>query len=335
MSPTTSDSPAYRVPVISLFSGAGGLDLGFQDAGFQTLVAVDHDEASLQTYSANISCGAVLRADLGKIRRAKLLATIEQHGIPRGIIGGPPCQGFSRGNVARDPNDARNKLPYQFMRVLRIAQEVAEVDFFVFENVPGLLQPRHQNLWSNLVERFERLGFTLHYGELNAADFGVPQVRRRLFLVGLRTSLGETDYSLPRKRMRKFRSVAQAIQGLPEPAYFQRDLEPGQILHHANHWTMQPRSTKFSTKNFNRWRSFRRLDWDQPSPTVAYGNREVHVHPDGHRRLSVYEAMLLQGFPKRFVFCGNLSEQFQQVSNAVPPPLAKGVARSIMEVLSK
>jgi endonuclease III len=128
-------------------------------------------------------------------------------------------------------------------------------------------------------------------------------------------------------------TVRDAIGALPVPAFFQRNLNPAEIPHHQNHWTMNPKSPKFSNGFEKSGRSFRKLSWDQPSPTVAYGHREMHVHPSGTRRVSIFEAMLLQGFPSTYQLLGNFSEQVEQVSNAVPPPLASALARSIQTSL--
>ncbi len=128
-------------------------------------------------------------------------------------------------------------------------------------------------------------------------------------------------------------TVADAIGELPPPLYFRRGLAAKDIPYHPNHWAMNPKSPKFY-KDFlksrnSTGRSFRLLEWDKPSCTVAYGHNEVHVHPSGQRRLSVYEAMLLQGFPKDYQLLGTLTDQFRQVSNAVPPPLAEALGKSI------
>jgi DNA (cytosine-5)-methyltransferase 1 len=126
-------------------------------------------------------------------------------------------------------------------------------------------------------------------------------------------------------------TVRAVIGSLPEPAFFARDLDKSAIPHHENHWTMRPVSKRFYRPGGadRAGRSFRRLKWDKPSPTVAYGHREVHVHPEGRRRLSIFEAMLLQGFPSDFVLEGTLSSQVEQVSNAIPPPLAQSLATAI------
>ena len=127
--------------------------------------------------------------------------------------------------------------------------------------------------------------------------------------------------------------MRDAIEGLPEPAYFSRGMTAKDIPFHRNHWTMMPKSPKLLAGTSTDGRSFRRLLWDDESPTVAYGNREIHVHPDGGRRLSVHEAMLLQGFPRQYRLCGNFSQQITQVSNAVPPPVARALARTIRGVI--
>lgn len=126
-------------------------------------------------------------------------------------------------------------------------------------------------------------------------------------------------------------TVRSVIGSLPDPAFFARNLDKSAIPHHENHWTMRPVSKRFSRPGGadRGGRSFRRLEWDRPSPTVAYGHREIHVHPDGRRRLSIFEAMLLQGFQEDFVLEGTLSSQVEQVSNAVPPPLAQSLAATI------
>jgi DNA (cytosine-5)-methyltransferase 1 len=130
------------------------------------------------------------------------------------------------------------------------------------------------------------------------------------------------------------RTVRSAIGKLRAARHWERGLNPAAIAVHRNHWCMAPKSKKFSTPGALKpgtalGRSFRMLHWHEPSPTIAYGNREVHVHPNGRRRLSVYEAMLLQGFPPEYEFVGSMSAQISQVSEAVPPPLARAIATSI------
>ncbi len=209
------------------------------------------------------------------------------------------------------------------------------LDFFVFENVTGMQSKAHLEVYDELTGLLDHAGFEVHVGILDASRFGVAQIRRRVFLVGLNRELyPEIQFNFPNGQNGSPPSVRDAIWGLPEPAYFRRNLSAHDIPFHPNHWTMQPRSPKFANGTAKiKSRSFRRLDWDKPSWTVAYGHREIHVHPGGHRRLSVFEAMLLQGFPREYRLPGNLSEQVTLVSDAVPPPLAAALASSVREVL--
>jgi DNA (cytosine-5)-methyltransferase 1 len=319
--------------VLSLFSGAGGLDLGFRRAGFAVPLALDSAPAAVATLSGNTKSGATMVADIRKLSARQIVAKLRSSGgpLPRGIIGGPPCQGFSRGNALKDPKDPRNRLPLTYAALLGEINALIGIDFFVFENVIGLFE--NKRLYARIEKAFESSGFRLFSDQVDAENFGVPQIRRRLFLVGLNSArFSGRTFIFPRGRARP-RTVRDAIEGMPAPTFFSRTLRPADIPFHPNHWTMVPRSARFHEGRFNRWRSFRRLQWDAPSPTVAYGNREIHIHPNGLRRLTVLEAMLLQGFPKHYVLHGNFSEQVAQVSNAVPPPVAFALARALRRTL--
>jgi DNA (cytosine-5)-methyltransferase 1 len=319
--------------VLSLFSGAGGLDLGFRRAGFAVPLALDSAPAAVATLKGNTKSGATVVADIRELSASQIVAKLSSSGgpLPCGIIGGPPCQGFSRGNARKDPKDPRNRLPLTYAALLGEINALIGIDFFVFENVVGLFE--NKRLYARIEKAFESSGFRLFSDQVDAENFGVPQTRRRLFLVGLNSARfpGER-FVFPRGRARR-RTVRDAIGGMPVPTFFSRTLRPADIPFHPNHWTMVPRSARFHEGRFNRWRSFRRLKWDAPSPTVAYGNREIHIHPNGLRRLTVLEAMLLQGFPKHYVLHGNFSEQVAQVSNAVPPPVAFALARALRRTL--
>ena len=248
---------------------------------------------------------------------------------PCGVVGGPPCQGFSRGNVCSDPSDPRNHLPFRYAEILAAINEKYRLEFFVFENVMGLAGPKHADRYAKVKEAFRQAGFRVFEQELDSVLFGVPQERRRLFIVGLNNKFyPNVDFAFPAGGEIR-RTVRTAIGDLPAATLFSRNLSAKDIAHHPNHWTMRPKSKKFSENLPSAGRSFRRLSWDEPSPTVAYGHREIHVHPEGHRRLSILEAMLLQGFPDTYRLLGNLSEQVTQVSNAVPPPVAEAVATQV------
>jgi len=316
--------------LLSLFCGAGGLDEGFRRAGFRTVLAIDNCGDAVRTFNHNAGIETAVTRDLAKLSPAEFLSLVPADSRPIGLIGGPPCQGFSRANVLADPNDPRNMLPYRYAALLKAATTAYGLHFFVFENVAGLLGQKHSRRLRQILLRLAGAGFNVFADDLDAQHFGVPQRRRRLFIVGLNKLLyPEVEFVFPQGTGDNERTVKHAIGGLPSPAYFARDLSVSSIPHHPNHWTMRPKSRKFATGMSGGGRSFKRLKWDEVSATVAYGNREIHIHPNGRRRLSIYEAMLLQGFPPQYRLTGSLSAQVTQVSNAVPPPVAEAIARAI------
>jgi DNA (cytosine-5)-methyltransferase 1 len=329
------------LPVISLFCGAGGLDLGFIQAGFTPILAVDKDRAACVTYECNHPGVRVLRRDLSSIPKGYVLDRLgELPGTykPVGVIGGPPCQAFSQGNKNGAAADPRADLPYNYAGVLKELADSYELDFFVFENVLGLKHKRHIELFEAFKKLFKSAGFSIFEGEVDAQYFGVAQVRRRLFVVGFnKRKYPEVDFEFREDGGKRKKTVRDTIESLPEPVFFERGLHADNIPFHPNHWCMRPKSRKFFNGYLKegdlKGRPFRVLRWDKPSWTIAYGHREVHIHPSGRRRLSVYEAMLLQGFPSNYILCGTLSDQIRLVSDAVPPPLAKGLADSIREVI--
>lgn len=330
--------PGQLPKIISLFSGAGGLDLGFKQAGFSIAVAIDAADAAIQTHKKNFPRTLAKVGDLIKLQPAGVVEIVKERLSPGqriAVIGGPPCQGFSRANTAALPNDPRNKLPSLYLKIVQALQEPYEVEFIVFENVLGIRDKKHIAVFNALKAGISRLGLDVAEQELCAADFGVPQNRRRVILAGLRHGQGYGEFK-PRKRLGP-KTVREVIGDLGAPVYFKHGLDPKGFAVHRNHWTMQPRSPRFENPDANAGdgRSFKRLQWDEASPTIAFGHREIHVHPDGHRRLSLYEALLLQGFPHDFELEGNLSEQVEQVSNAVPPPLARSVANAVKLALQK
>ena len=337
--------PRLDRPLLSLFCGPGGLDQGFEVKGFTTLLAVDSNAIAVETYNFNRPASPIaVRLDLATTSATYVAdawsRTAEEKGVeggPVGVIGGPPCQAFSISNVHKFENDPRAKLPLAYAAILKELTSRWEIDFFLFENVAGLGSARHSDSLEEFKSRFADAGFE-NVGEftLDAVDFDVPQHRRRMFIVGTRAGAG-IGFVVPTGNGGHARTVNEAIGALPEPAFFRRDLDASSIPHHPNHWCMNPRSRKFGDGSLafgtNRGRSLRILDPSRPSWTVAYGHREVHVHPNGRRRLSVYEAMLLQGFPDDYRLCGTMSDQFRQVSDAVPPPLAAALAESVRNML--
>jgi len=330
-----------KIPVISLFSGCGGLDLGFTRKGFEIVLALDINEFAVKTYNFNHGGQVSQIADLTKMDGQDIFNLIQANhpGVsPRGVITGPPCQTFSQGNVYSSEDDGGRNLPIRFAQILKQLNQCYSLDFFVFENVRGITFNRHEKEFSRFRRLFKQAGFILFEDLLDAKCFGIAQKRPRVFVVGLNElKYRGLDFEFPQAKQGVTVNVAKAIGGLPEPKYFERNLKPNDIPVHRNHWTMKPKSDKFHdgslTEGHNGGRSFRVLSWNNPSWTVAYGNREIHIHPSGTRRLSIYESMRLQGFPKRYQLLGTLSEQVKQVCDAVPPPLAAALAGSVRQFL--
>ena len=305
--------------VISLFSGGGGLDLGFHAAGFSPAICVDNDYESCKTLRLNTDWPVFE----GDIREFNYL------GAADGVIGGPPCQGFSTAGKG-DPNDPRNFLWREYFRVV----ENANPSFVVLENVTGMLNAKNKGHLNELIEKLEGLGFIVNCGVLNAADFGVPQNRKRLFLVAGRGF----HIPLPTPTVDKHITTREAL----------KDLETGTGFHnhkfnnHAPHVSARWSKLGPGEADPNYRRS--RLDPGAPSPTIraggGYGPKGNHLagfHPPIHykfpRQLSVRESARLQGFPDSWIFDGSKTAQGRQVGNAVAPPVAEAVARNIYEAL--
>ena len=327
--------------VVSLFSGAGGLDLGFHDQAFEIAFAVDRMAAAMKTHQRNFPTTTAVAADIterdtatGKLAVLREIAEILRDGEAIGVIGGPPCQGFSRANPKSHAGDPRNQMPSFYLEIVEALQARYDVQFVLFENVLGIRDAKHSATFQGILSRLKELDLTSRVTEHSALDFGVPQTRNRVIISGFKDAVAAELFE-PQHVASKDLTVRGAIGNLPSPAFFERGLLVDDIPVHPNHWTMKPISKRFKGESTAPapTRSFRRLAWEKPSPTVAYGHREIHVHPDGTRRLSIYEAMLLQGFPSTFILEGTLSQQVEQISNAVPPPVARSLAAAVAAAL--
>lgn len=321
--------------LLSLFSGCGGLDLGFEGAGFEVGLAYDIRESSIASWNRNRPDRP--RGHIADLRTIRLGDMDRDHGgrfAPTGVVGGPPCQSFSQANRWRSRSDARSKLVRRFFSLaLRLHRHRGPLDFILMENVPGLTHASAGHLLDKELERLKENGFETAKFLVDAASHSVPQYRKRLFVLAFpKNSRSMERWSEPVGDNHR-KTVAGAICELPSPAFFSRTLDTETIPVHPNHWCMTPKSRRFFdgslVEGYSSGRSFKTLAWNQPSVTVSYGHREVHVHPTGKRRLSVFEAMRIQGFPDQYVLNGSLSAQIDQVSEAVPPPLAEAVAGSI------
>jgi DNA (cytosine-5)-methyltransferase 1 len=297
--------------VVSLFSGAGGLDLGFIQAGHKVVWANDFDSDAVETYRHNIGNHIVL----GDIKQ------IDLNSIPTCdiVIGGFPCQGFSMANAKRNTLDERNLLYKEFLNVL--LDKIPK--FFVAENVKGILSLGKGEVIKAILNDFENAGYRVKYKLLNAADFGVPQTRQRVFIVGVRTDVDfEYNYPMPSNSkegvegLQKWVTVSEALDCYPDP-----DLDNNVINHEYSKY-------KVAVRNFT---GHRKTDPQKPSPTIlARGNGGGGVcaipHYNGERRMTVRESAKVQTFPDDFLFVGRINSCYRQIGNAVPVKLAKQIA---------
>lgn len=299
--------------VVSLFSGAGGLDLGFKMAGHEIVWANDLYGDAVETYRANIGNHIVCED----------IATIPSKDIPPCdiVIGGFPCQGFSVANTKRHEGDSRNKLYLQLLRVIRDKKP----KFFVAENVKGILHFAKGKAFAKILEDMRGLGYRVQTRLFNTADYGVPQKRERVVFVGVRNDV-EFDYAFPEPTHGKdgdglwgrerWVGIGAALAILPDPD------KPNDIPNHSY--------SKYKL-NFNGYIGHRPIDPDKPAPTVTArgddkGGVVILPHPNGLRRMTGRELATVQGFPLDFEFKGPLSSVYRQIGNAVPPPFAKAIA---------
>ncbi len=323
--------------VLSLFSGCGGLDLGFEQAGYEVGLAYDIRAPAIESHNHCLKNKSALVRDVLTIELEHIDKDYGAKFCPNGVIGAPPCQSFSRANSSKKEKDPRTKMVEVFFDMaLKIHDSRGGLDFIVMENVPEVSRADGGRLLEKEIERLEKKDFTVHSHRYDASKYGVAQTRHRLILIAINKSVPQNPWLKPAEQTEAL-TVRDLIADLPEPVYFNQSKTVDDFPEHPNHWCMTPRSKKFTDGTLSsvrlNGRSFKTLHWDKASYTVSYGNREVHIHPNCKRRLSVYEAMLLQGFPKTFVLKGTLSDQISQVSEAVPPPLAKAIAQSITSAI--
>lgn len=348
---------------IDVFSGAGGMSVGAAWAGVETAAAFDADPHAAQTYKLNHPKTQVICDDV---------RNIEDFGVfrPEGecvLFGGPPCQGFSTSNQrTRNIQNENNWLFKEFLR----AVEQTNPEWVVFENVRGILETANAQFLEYVIDGLEALGYTVSHQLLNAVDFGVPQRRSRMFVVG--SKYGEY-VELPKKTHSQVVTVRDAISDLPclengadfeqlkyggpAKSVFARLMRGRQrvgfnhlVTNNASHiverysnipqggnWENIPKELMGNYKDRSRCHTgiYRRLKWDDASVVIGNYRKNMLVHPEKDRGLSVREAARLQSFPDWFKFTGSIGFQQQQVGNAVPPLLAKIVFEAITAIGSQ
>ena len=324
--------------LVSLFTGAGGLDLGFEKAGFHIVWANEYDPTIWETFELNFP-----EIKLDK----RSITDVSSSDIPDvdGIIGGPPCQSWSEAGAGRGINDKRGQLFYDYIRILKDKKP----KFFLAENVSGILDPKHSTAFLNIIKEFENTGYEVSYKLLNANDYNVPQDRYRVIIIGYRSDLGKKfEFPDPQKNKPILKDAIYDLR-LAKSAK-DRNKTNGEELKVPNHEYM---NGGFSTiyMSRNRVRS-----WNEPSFTIQAGGRHAPIHPQApkmefisfnkrifvkgkehlYRRLSVRECARIQTFPDSFIFkYDNIADGYKMVGNAVPVEFAKNIAIKIKKDLLK
>lgn len=351
--------------VIDLFSGAGGLSQGFVQAGYNVLAGIDFDDAALKTYAHNIKGAKALKEDL--FNEEESIKDIEDalgNQEVDVIIAGPPCQGFSL-TGARDINDSRNKLYVAVVHAVQHFQPKA----FLIENVPGMATLYKGAVKQQIINTFEDMGYAVSVTEkpLLAADYGVPQFRKRMFFVGFRKDLGYDYFEFPTQYLEpeQYIGTEAAISDLPsltedlgenvmnyscppESAYqrlMRRNSDVifnhvgtkhteevqwviSQVPEGGNHKDLPPGVGE--SRKFNE--AWTRYHSKRPSKTIDTGHRN-HFHYKWNRVPTVRENARLQSFPDNFEFLGTKTQQNKQVGNAVPPLLAQAIGEKMLSHL--
>lgn len=349
--------------VLDLFCGAGGLSRGFIDAGFSVKLGIDFDAMALKTFALNHDGAEAMKLDLFDLDNVDKVKQYfdNKHYTLDVLVGGPPCQGFSLAGP-RQIDDSRNKLYQAMVKTARIMRPKA----VVLENVPGMIQLHGGLVKDKIINDFSKLGYKM--GEpkiLYAPDYGIPQIRKRVVFVGLLESETEFEYPKPTVTPDKYVTCEQAIGDLPalkdivgdevqeypcEPqSEYQALMRKGSDKIYNHRGTIHdPKTKKFIAmvpegKNYKSLppeytgiykyhEALTRYHSKKPSPTINTGHRS-HFHYKWNRIPTVRESARLQSFSDTFVFCGNKTQQYRQVGNAVPPILGKAIALQILKWL--
>lgn len=303
--------------IISLFSGAGGLDLGLIQAGNSVIWANDIDKDAVATYKLNIGshivCDDIKNVDISSLPEADV------------VVGGFPCQGFSQANRLRTLEDNRNQLYRFFYDTIKIKQP----KFFIAENVKGILSLGKGQAIRQIITDFEEAGYVTSVNLVNMADYGVPQTRQRVIIIGQRVDLGKTlKFKFPqpthakKSELPQWVSIKKAIDHFPDPD------KDNDVLNHIYS------AYKVEYRNFT---AHRKTDPNKPSPTIlARGNGKGGVcaipHYNGKRRLTIRESATVQTFPEDFKFIGSMTSCYRQIGNAVPVLFAQKLGKELVRI---
>ena len=324
----------YPISIASLFSGCGGLDLGFKKAGFNVVWANEFDNAIWETFECNFPETKLDRRSILDIHSLEMPTNLH------GIIGGPPCQAWSEAGAGRGLEDDRGKVFFEYIRVLKDLKPL----FFLAENVSGILSERHKSAFNAIINGFSSIGYNVSFALLNAKYYNVPQDRERVIIVGYTKEI-QKKFVFP-VGSDLLKTLKDAIGDLPEPipaSQFNKTNGNGLKIH--NHEYM---NGGFSSIYMSRNRV---RNWGEQSFTIQAGGRHAPIHPKApkmkfieqnnrifvpgkehlYRRLSVRECARVQTFPDDFIFYyKDISDGYKMVGNAVPVEFAKSIAKKIM-----
>ncbi|MBO7489807.1 MAG: DNA cytosine methyltransferase [Bacteroidales bacterium] len=325
--------------IISLFSGCGGLDLGFERAGFNIPVANEYDHTICETFKVNHPKTKLIEGDIRNISEDDFPQNVD------GIIGGPPCQSWSEGGSLRGIEDQRGQLFFDYIRILRKIQP----KFFLAENVSGMLANRHSDAVKNILNMFDASGYDVSLTLVNAKNYGVAQERKRVFYIGFRKDL-DVSFVFPKGSTEKdetkktLRDIIWDLQDYAVPALEKNKHNPNAI--NNNEYFIGDYSPIFMSRN-------RVKSWDEQAFTVQASGRQCQLHPSApkmeyvrlnkyqfvpgqenkYRRMTVREVARIQGFPDEFKFLySNVNDAYKMIGNAVPVNLAYELATAIKNI---
>jgi DNA (cytosine-5)-methyltransferase 1 len=320
--------------IVSLFSGCGGLDLGFAKAGFTIKWANEFDSEIWETFEKNHPTTTLDKRSITEISSSEIPDCI-------GIVGGPPCQSWSEAGAQRGINDSRGKLFFDFIRILKDKQPA----FFLAENVSGMLAYKHRPALSNILRSFELAGYGVHYKLLNVKHYDVPQDRRRVIFVGFRKDLNIVfNFPLGNRKVPTLRNAIGDLKDSSLPAIDGNRPNIGTCAIPNHEHMIGGFSTLYMSRN-------RVRSWDEPSFTIQAGGRHAPIHPQApkmlfieqnkrvfvpgkeneYRRLSIRECARIQTFPDDFIFFyNNVATGYKMVGNAVPPNFAYSLAKQVL-----
>lgn len=331
--------------VISLFSGCGGLDLGFERAGFSVPVANEFDPTIFETFKANHPNTHLIEGDVRQVTKEDI-APFLGNGEVDGIIGGPPCQSWSEAGSLRGIEDARGQLFFDYIRILKEFKP----KFFLAENVSGMLANRHSDAVKNIIKMFEEAGYDVSLTLVNAKDYGVAEERKRVFYIGFRNDL-KVKFVFPEgstvddKKKLTLRDVIWDLQETAVPSADKNKHNPKAV--NSNEYFTGAFSPIFMSRN-------RVKSWDEQAFTVQASGRQCQLHPQApkmvkfdkndcrfvegqehlYRRMTIREVARVQGFPDDFQFIyTDTNNAYKMIGNAVPVNLAYEIATAIRTVL--